>query len=60
MGLYERAIISLVKSKLSHDLKLNEIQTIPSDGIKEYDIKAMSWKSISTVRYRLVLFCVTR
>ena len=36
MGLYEKAIISLVKSKLSRDLKLKEIQTIPSDGIKEH------------------------
>ena len=36
MSLFEKATITLVKHKLSRDLKLDEVQTISSDGLKEY------------------------
>lgn len=36
MSIFEKATISLIKHKLSSDLKLDEVQTISSDGLNEY------------------------
>lgn len=36
MGIYENAVLSLVKTKLNRSLNLCDIKEIPSDGIREY------------------------
>ena len=36
MGIYENAVLSLVKAKLNRSLNLSDIKEIPTDGIREH------------------------